>query len=151
MSTSEYNLSPFTLMCTTLAAMGLTATILLGSGKSGKKVKAARKGRKEAKAGDRKFIVGGNWKCATDTTKVSEITHMLNKMPSLSSPSSIEIFVAPPNPFIAAVAHALRSDLALSSQDCGEFLSSTLYFLLYVETCLPKSKSFVTLLTSIPD
>ena len=76
-----------------------------------------RKGRKEAGAG-RTFIVGGNWKCSTDPAKVAEITGMLNGMASI--PPTVEVFVAPPNPYIASLTSGLRGDIAVSSQDCGK-------------------------------
>ena len=78
---------------------------------------AGRKGRKAPSDVGRTFIVGGNWKCATDSSKVSEITAMLTGMSAI--PASVEVFVAPPNPYIASLASKLRGDIAISSQDCG--------------------------------
>ena len=112
--------SPFVVLCTTLAAIGVTATLMMTTDKSGaKKKKRARKGRRAASsAGGRTFIVGGNWKCATDSAKVESITAMLNSMSPI--PPGVEVFVAPPSPHVASVLSELRSDIAVSSQDCGK-------------------------------
>jgi hypothetical protein len=77
-----------------------------------------RSARKQSGAG-RKFIIGGNWKCATDSAKVNEITEMLNGIKVI--PPTVEVFVAPPNPFLGLLARNLRDDIAVSSQDCGEY------------------------------
>ena len=78
-----------------------------------------RSARKQSGAG-RKFIIGGNWKCATDSAKVNEITEMLNGGIKVIPPT-VEVFVAPPNPFLGLLARNLRDDIAVSSQDCGEY------------------------------
>jgi triosephosphate isomerase len=75
-----------------------------------------RSGRKPA-GEKRTFIVGGNWKCATDSAKVDTIVAMMNSMSAI--PDSVEVFCAPPNPHIATVINMLRTDVAVSSQDCG--------------------------------
>jgi len=102
-------MSPVVVLLGLLGFVGLAAVSLLKL--SSKPLVIKRNGRKK-----RKFIIGGNWKCAAGAMKSAELTQMLNNG---SVPENVEVFVAPSSPFIGSVASTLRGDVAVAAQDCG--------------------------------
>lgn len=107
--------SPFILFLGTLTALGVSTVMYLMNNKPSQKKQRA--GRKAAKAGRRNFIIGGNWKCETNCAMVDQIMARLNGMGSIAAP--IEVYVCPPMVHTATVVSSLRTDIAVSSQDCG--------------------------------
>jgi glyceraldehyde 3-phosphate dehydrogenase len=63
---------------------------------------------------ERKFFVGGNWKCNGSQEQVSSLVRSLN---SASLSGSVETVVAPPALYAAQVVKSIRSDVRVSSQD----------------------------------
>lgn len=68
-----------------------------------------------ARLAERKFFVGGNWKCNGSVSKVNELVGILNKS---SITSNAEVVVAPPGLYLQSVAGSLRGDVKVAAQDC---------------------------------
>lgn len=69
---------------------------------------------KRNKSTDRKFFVGGNWKCNGSASQVKSLVNTLN---SGALSSSVETVVCPPALFASDVVKNLRSDVAVAAQD----------------------------------
>lgn len=67
-------------------------------------------------ATERKFFVGGNWKCNGSRTSINSLVDTLN---SAAISKNVEVVVCPPSVYQASVAHSVRRDIAVSAQDVG--------------------------------
>ena len=67
-------------------------------------------------AAERKFLVGGNWKCNLNKSSIKELCAAFNEGPSLD-PESVEVVVAPPAPYLESTREILRKDFAVSAQN----------------------------------
>lgn len=65
---------------------------------------------------DRKFLIGGNWKCNLTKSAISDLVSSFNAGPSLDS-DLVEVVVAPPSVYIESTRAQLRTDWAVSSQN----------------------------------
>jgi len=63
---------------------------------------------------NRKFFVGGNWKCNGSPQQVSNLLKMMNEA---AIPNDVEVVVAPPALYAGSVASGMRSDVAVATQD----------------------------------
>mmetsp|Transcript_18753 Transcript_18753/g.28093 ORF Transcript_18753/g.28093 Transcript_18753/m.28093 type:complete len:326 (+) Transcript_18753:94-1071(+) len=65
---------------------------------------------------ERKFFVGGNWKCNGNMASVKELVSSLND--GEPTRGNVEVVCAPPSPYIDYVRQNLRSDFQISGQNC---------------------------------
>lgn len=65
---------------------------------------------------DRKFLVGGNWKCNLTKDAINDLISAFNNGPEIDT-SSVEVVVAPPSVYLESTRTALRSDFSVSSQN----------------------------------
>nr|ABU96664.1 mitochondrial triosephosphate isomerase/glyceraldehyde-3-phosphate dehydrogenase precursor [Dictyota dichotoma] len=68
-----------------------------------------------ARSADRKFFVGGNWKCNGSLSKVDELVGVLN---GSHLTSKTEVVVAPPSVYLQGVSSNMRGDVKVAAQDC---------------------------------
>jgi len=64
---------------------------------------------------ERKFFVGGNWKCNPTTSASSQ--SMVQALNSGSIAKDVDVVIAPPSIYAKSVADSLRADISVSSQD----------------------------------
>ena len=65
-------------------------------------------------AAERKFFVGGNWKCNGSKSQIHDIVGVLN---AGSIDENVEVVIAPSQVHLASVRDNLRGDIGVSSQD----------------------------------
>lgn len=65
---------------------------------------------------NRKFLVGGNWKCNLTKSSIAELVKALNDGPPLD-PSSIEVVVSPPTVYLESTTSSLRNDYETCAQN----------------------------------
>eukprot|EP00586_Coscinodiscus_wailesii_P005604 CAMPEP_0172489778 /NCGR_PEP_ID=MMETSP1066-20121228/19993_1 /TAXON_ID=671091 /ORGANISM="Coscinodiscus wailesii, Strain CCMP2513" /LENGTH=316 /DNA_ID=CAMNT_0013257879 /DNA_START=76 /DNA_END=1026 /DNA_ORIENTATION=+ len=70
-----------------------------------------------AKEGQRKYLIGGNWKCNGDTPQATSLIKMLNDAGPI--PANVEVVVAPVAIHSHLALSSLRSDVAVAVQNCG--------------------------------
>jgi len=64
---------------------------------------------------ERKFFVGGNWKCNGSREFVVSSSEQLNHL--LPASSSVEIVIAPPALYLHQLRELLRADVGIASQN----------------------------------
>lgn len=67
-------------------------------------------------ASNRKFLVGGNWKCNLDKSAIADLVNTFNAGPPLDK-DSVEVVVAPPSLYLESTRAQLRGDFATSAQN----------------------------------
>jgi len=67
--------------------------------------------------GERKYLIGGNWKCNGTKESVDALIKILNEAGPI--PANVEVAVAPTFIHLSTVLSALRDDIAVSGQNCG--------------------------------
>lgn len=67
-------------------------------------------------ASDRKFLVGGNWKCNLSKSAIADLIHTFNSGPPLDK-DSVDVVVAPPAVYLDSTRASLRPDFAVSAQN----------------------------------
>jgi len=65
----------------------------------------------------KRFLVGGNWKCYGTTASTNKLVAMLNGCGAI--PAHVEVVVAPPAPYLG-IRSTLRADVATSGQNCSK-------------------------------
>ena len=63
----------------------------------------------------RKYIIGGNWKCNGSVSQVNDLISMINQS-TLSTDT--EVVVCPSQVYVQGVQEKLRSDISVGAQDC---------------------------------
>jgi len=102
-----------------VVTIGISAYALASSSKSTAKnlrPKGSSVGEPE-KEGERKYLIGGNWKCNGTLESANEIVDVFNKAGPI--PANVEVAIAAPYIHIALLLTRLRRDIAISAQDCG--------------------------------
>mmetsp|Transcript_17910 Transcript_17910/g.25511 ORF Transcript_17910/g.25511 Transcript_17910/m.25511 type:complete len:310 (+) Transcript_17910:84-1013(+) len=69
------------------------------------------------KEGERKYLIGGNWKCNGTLASAKELIETLNKAGPI--PASAEVVVAVPFIHIPLALSTLRNDIEVAAQNCG--------------------------------
>jgi len=69
------------------------------------------------KEGDRKYLIGGNWKCNGTLASAKELIETLNKGGPI--PATAEVVVAVPFIHIPLALGTLREDIEVAAQNCG--------------------------------
>jgi triosephosphate isomerase len=67
--------------------------------------------------GERKYLIGGNWKCNGTLASAKELIETLNKAGPI--PANAEVVVAVPFIHIPLALSALRDDIEVAAQNCG--------------------------------
>ena len=70
-----------------------------------------------AKAGERTYLIGGNWKCNGTMSSLKELIKTFNEAGPI--PANVEVAVAAPFIHIGLCLSELRDDIAVSAQNCG--------------------------------
>jgi len=70
-----------------------------------------------AKEGERKYLIGGNWKCNGTVESANELIGVLNKAGPI--PANVEVAIAAPYLHLGLLLTKLRKDIAVCAQDCG--------------------------------
>jgi len=70
-----------------------------------------------AKEGERKYLIGGNWKCNGTVASAREVIDVFNKAGPI--PGNVEVAIAAPYIHLDLLLKGLRSDIAVSAQNCG--------------------------------
>lgn len=81
-----------------------------------KRPKGSSKGQ-PPKEGERKNLIGGNWKCNGTLASAKELIETLNKGGAI--PATAEVVVAVPFIHIPLVLEKLRDDIEVAAQNCG--------------------------------
>jgi len=71
----------------------------------------------EAAEGDRKYLIGGNWKCNGTLAEQIDRIKVFNEAGPI--PSNTEVAICVPYVHIPACLESLRDDIAVGAQDCG--------------------------------
>lgn len=66
---------------------------------------------------ERRFFVGGNWKCNLDKARISELCAAFNNAPNWDD-SRVEVAIAPPVVYLESIRGLLRKEYALGAQNC---------------------------------
>lgn len=66
---------------------------------------------------EKKYLIGGNWKCNGTKEKVAAYVSMLNSAGPI--PEWVEVVVGVPSIHIGTVLATIRSDIAVAAQDCS--------------------------------
>jgi triosephosphate isomerase len=69
------------------------------------------------KEGERKYLIGGNWKCNGTLASATELIETLNKGGSI--PANAEVVVGVPFIHIPLAISTLREDIQVAAQNCG--------------------------------
>uniref|UniRef100_A0A1D1YRT2 Triosephosphate isomerase, cytosolic n=1 Tax=Anthurium amnicola TaxID=1678845 RepID=A0A1D1YRT2_9ARAE len=89
---------------------------------------------------DRKFFVGGNWKCNGTSEEVKKIVTTLNEA-EVPSEDVVEVVVSPPFVFLTLVKSLLRSDFSVAAQNCwvrkGGAFTGEVSAEMLVNLCIP--------------
>lgn len=112
----------------TAAAVGASAGFLIASKKADKKASVApvieATGRPKGattgaapKTGERKYLIGGNWKCNGTVESAKELIKILNSAGPI--PANVEVAVAAPFIHLGLALSELRDDIAVSAQNCA--------------------------------
>lgn len=67
--------------------------------------------------GDRKYLIGGNWKCNGTYADNKDRVTMFNGAGPI--PSNVEVVLCCPDVHVALLASSLRQDIAVGGQNCG--------------------------------
>lgn len=67
-------------------------------------------------AAERKFFIGGNWKCNLTKAAIADLCAAFNDGPVLDS-SLVDVVVAPPAPYLESTRAALRADFGVGAQN----------------------------------
>jgi len=78
-----------------------------------------------ATEGERKYLIGGNWKCHGTVAANQERVKVLNEGGPI--PSNVEVVLCVPFLHISTVLSSLRDDITVGGQDCGNFSSDGAY------------------------
>jgi len=70
-----------------------------------------------AKAGERTYLIGGNWKCNGTMSSLKELIKTFNEAGPI--PANVEVAIAAPFIHIGLCLSELRDDIAVSAQNCG--------------------------------
>ena len=81
-----------------------------------KRPKGSSKGE-SPKVGERKYLIGGIWKCNGTLVSAKELIETLNKAGPI--PASAEVVVAVPFIHIPLALSTLRDDIEVAAQNCG--------------------------------
>lgn len=65
---------------------------------------------------NRKFMVGGNWKCNLSKNTISDLVRAFNEGPSMDK-SDVEVVITPPSLYLDATRNQLRPDFAVGAQN----------------------------------
>jgi len=66
---------------------------------------------------ERKYLIGGNWKCNGTTEQNAEVIKIFNEAGTI--PSNVEVVICPSHPYLSSVKSGLRDDIKIGAQDCG--------------------------------
>lgn len=69
------------------------------------------------KEGERKYLIGGNWKCNGTVASLTEIIDTFNKAGPI--PANVEVAICAPFIHIPLCLSKLREDIAVGAQNCG--------------------------------
>jgi len=69
------------------------------------------------KEGERKYLIGGNWKCNGTVASAKELIKVFNDAGPI--PANVEVAIAAPYIHLDLLLKELRSDIAVSAQNCG--------------------------------
>jgi len=67
--------------------------------------------------GERKYLIGGNWKCNGTMASVAEIIKTFNTAGPI--PANVEVAISAPYIHIGVALATLRDDIAVGAQNCG--------------------------------
>lgn len=67
--------------------------------------------------GDRKYLIGGNWKCNGSWDENKDRVTMFNGLGAI--PANVEVVLCCPDIHIPLLAEGLRKDIAVGGQNCG--------------------------------
>lgn len=67
--------------------------------------------------GERKYLIGGNWKCNGTMASVAEIVKTFNAAGPI--PANVEVAICAPYIHIGVTLATLREDIAVGAQNCG--------------------------------
>jgi len=70
-----------------------------------------------AKKGERKYLIGGNWKCNGTVESANKLISVFNAAGPI--PANVEVAIAAPYVHLGLLLTGLRSDIAPCAQDCG--------------------------------
>jgi len=105
----------------TAVAVGLTAGYVAGTQKREKSEPVGRPSGSTtgtaAKEGERKYLIGGNWKCNGTLESAKALIVTLNEAGPI--PANVEVAVCVPAIHIPLVLATLRDDIAVGAQNCG--------------------------------
>lgn len=77
------------------------------------------------KAGDRTYLIGGNWKCNGSIEENAERVKVFNDAGPI--PANVEVVLCVPFVHISMVLSGLRDDIEVGGQNCGNFSSCGAY------------------------
>jgi len=98
--------------------VGISACALAMSSKRPSKERPTGSSTGEpAKEGERKYLIGGNWKCNGTVESANELISVFNAAGPI--PANVEVAIAAPYMHLGLLLTGLRDDIAVSSQDCG--------------------------------
>jgi hypothetical protein len=67
--------------------------------------------------GERKYLIGGNWKCNGTLAECVDRIKVLHEAGPI--PSNVEVAICAPYIHLPGLLASLRSDIAVGAQDCG--------------------------------
>lgn len=71
----------------------------------------------EAKEGERKYLIGGNWKCNGTIASAQELIKVFNKAGPI--PANVEVAIGAPFIHLGLCLAELRDDISVSAQNCA--------------------------------
>lgn len=78
--------------------------------------RTARRATLHMSTGERKFLVGGNWKCNLATASIGALCEALNDGAALDD-KAVEVVVAPPHAYLSMTRSRLRTDFQVGAQN----------------------------------
>lgn len=103
------------LIATSAAALGATAAYFLLASK--KNMTRPAGSSEVVAAGERKYLIGGNWKCNGTADANAALIATFNAAGTI--PSNTEVVVCAPHVYLTSLISTLREDMAVGAQDCG--------------------------------
>lgn len=71
----------------------------------------------ETKAGERKYLIGGNWKCNGTIQSTKDIIKVFNEAGPI--PANVEVAICAPYIHLGLALSSMRDDIAIGAQNCG--------------------------------
>ncbi|KAL7567543.1 hypothetical protein ACA910_000149 [Epithemia clementina (nom. ined.)] len=105
------------LIATTAAALGATAVYFLYQSNNMLGTSRPKGSSVEAQEGDRKYLIGGNWKCNGTLAANEELIKTFNEAGPI--PSNCEVVVCAPFIHLPQLLTSLRDDVQVGAQNCG--------------------------------